>query len=107
MKLDTKTLFAAAVSFVAGFLLCFALFNSAPKQQPPLPLATANPTLAFTQFQPRAFHVVLTQSFGPRLSIPVRASRDPLEEIEMMKHRSVDLIDRRSQPWIDLKESDK
>ena len=65
------------------------------------------PMLAFTQFQPRPFHIVLTQKFGQRLPAPVRIIRDPLDEIEMMKHRSLHLIDTRTQPQFDLKESEK
>src|SRR5262245_10511108 len=100
MKLATKTFFLAAVCFAAGFLLCLALVSPAPRQQPSSTVVAASPMPAFTQFQPAPFHIVLTQKFGERLRAPVRIIRDPLVETEMMKHRSLDLIDTRPPPQI-------
>jgi hypothetical protein len=111
MKLDTKSFFLAAACFAAGFLLCLALVSPAPRQQSSSPVMATAPMLAFTQFQPRPFH--LTQVFVPPgglLPRPViRGERgyDPQAEIEMMKHRSLDLIDTRDQSQIELKESKK
>jgi len=107
MKLDTKSFFLAAVCFAAGFLLCLTLVSPAPRRQPLSPVIATSPMLAFTQFQPRPFHIVLTQKFGQRLPAPERIARDPLDEIEMMKHRSLHLIDTRTQPQFDLKEAQK
>ena len=107
MKLDAKLVFSATACFAAGFLLCLALVRLAPRQQPFSPVAAASPMLAFTQFQPRPFYIVLTQQFGQKLSAPVRILRDPLDEIERMKPRSLDLIDTRTQLQFDLKEIEK
>ncbi|PYI87902.1 MAG: hypothetical protein DME26_04620 [Verrucomicrobia bacterium] len=55
--------------------------------------------LAPAQFPPQTLYLVVSgvHSPGPRLSI----SADPFGEIELMKHRSVDLIDTHYQPKID------
>src|SRR2546422_5682308 len=106
MKLDSKKILMAVGSFVAGFLLCLLLLRPSPMPQRISPVVVTGPVMASTQFQPQTFHIVLPQSESPRMIIR-DIVRDPLEEIEMMKHRSVDLIDTRYQPQIDLKGLDK
>ena len=105
MKLDGKLFFLTAVSFVAGFLACLVMVSSTSKPRPIVAGVTAVPTMTLTQIQPQPFHIVKwpidmvwIQNSEPRVTAPPRITRDPLDEIEMMKHRSVDLIDTRAQP---------
>ena len=107
MKLDSKIFLLIVVCFISGFLLCLILVGPAPQQRPTTAVGTTIPMLAFTQFQPQTFHIVLTQEFDLRLSAPARITDDPFGEIELMKHRSLHLIDTRSQPQIDMKELEK
>ena len=107
MKLDKRMLLLAVVCFTFGFLLCLALVSPKSRSQPSAPLLAPNPTLAFTQFQPRIFDMASTQKFAETLPAPVLIIRSPIDEIEMMKPRSLDLIDARIQPEMDLKELKK
>lgn len=109
MKTDRKLFFLVATAFAAGFLFCLMLLNPSPKPQTASParVVATGPMLAFTQFQPKTFTIVLPASENPPIVIRRDNVRDPLKEIDKMKPRSLDLIDTHYQPQIDLKDLDK
>src|SRR6185436_13556652 len=119
MKIDTKSLFLAAACFAAGFLLCLTLVRPAPGPRPSPPVLTTSPMMAFTQFQPRPFHIFWTQDARPNTHVTIRIQSespstlfhrrivaDPLGD-PLSRIRSLDLIDTHYQPHLDLRESGK
>ena len=102
MKIDAKETGLAAILFVCGFVLSWVLLGPSEPRQRNAPVLASRPVLAPAQFPPQTLYLVVSgvHSPGPRLSI----SADPFGEIELMKHRSVDLIDTHYQPKIDWQE---
>jgi len=121
MRPDLKPrLFLAASFFVVGFLTCLAFLGPSRTALPTAPVAAISPARPVPQIQTTGFSWGTTSNqfySGFTLSMPTTYRtrrviyhthvRDPLQEIEVMKLRSFDLIDTRSQSSIDSKVFEK
>jgi len=107
MKLDKKLCFVAPAWFAGSLLICLTWVVPATSQPNSPPIVTTGPIVVFTQLQPEMV-VFKPYRRPPRPSMPEQIF-DPVKEFELMRHRSLDLIDMRDryQPRTDLKESDK
>ena len=104
MELNRKSFVLAAASFVAGFLLSLVLRGPSPTPRSTSPTIATGLAMISTQFQPQTFHIVLPPTLSP---IPQDIVGDSLREIEIIKQRSLHLLETREQRQIDIKELDQ
>ena len=108
MKLDIKKMRLVAVSFLCGFLFCAVLFSRSSTQQSTPRVVASGPLLATTQFQPQPAPILW---IAPQRTSPgiIRIEPDPIaEQMQLLpggrSAHSVDLIDTRHQPSVDLRD---
>ena len=108
MKIDLKKIRLVALSFLCGFLFCAVLISPSSTRQSTPRVVASGPLLATTQFQPQPAPVIrMAPQHTPARFI--RIERDPMaEQMQLLpggrSARSVDLIDTRHQPSVDLRD---
>ncbi|MEO5804589.1 MAG: hypothetical protein ABIR24_13765 [Verrucomicrobiota bacterium] len=98
MKLNFKTIRLAVVSFTAGFFFCWSIlhFSTSQQESKNSQIATV-PKLITWNIPRKPITIILPSKNAPRLKTP-QLNR----EIFPQANSSVDLIDTRPQPMVDL-----
>ena len=108
MKIDLQKIRLVAVSFLCGFVVCAVLISPSSIRQSTPRVVASGPLLATTQFQPQPAPVIwMAPHHTPARFI--RIEHDAMAEQMQLQPgdrpaRSVDLIDTRYQPSVDLRD---